>query len=47
MQIKTTQIIRSKVCVSRLRNNQGFNALHNAQVKAQAKKLIELAKKVK
>ena len=47
MQIKTTQIIRSKVCVSRLRNNQGFNALHKAQAQAQAKKLIELAKKVK
>lgn len=47
MQIKTTQIIRSKVCVSRLRNRQSFDAVHSAEVKAQAKKLIALANKVK
>lgn len=45
--IKTTQLIRSRVSISQLRNNQAFDAVHNAQVKAQAKRLIELANKVK
>ena len=45
--IKTSQLFRSKVGIAQLRNNQAFDAVHNAQVKAQAKKLIELANKVK
>jgi len=45
--IKTTQLIRSRVSISQLRNNQTFDAVHSAEVKAQAKKLIALANKVK